>query len=864
MAAALAAHDQIFREVTTKNSGAVFKTVGDAFCCAFARPLDALNASIDAQRRLSSYGWPTETGEVRVRMGIHTGTAIERDGDYFGPTLNRVARLMSIAHGGQIVLSAATASLLQSSTPRGVSFIDLGQHRLKDLSQPEHTFQVSGEGLRTDFPPLHSLDVVANNLPTQLTSFVGRERELHDLKALLADHRLITLIGPGGIGKTRLSLQLAAESIGDFKDGCWFAPLAGVEQPDLVPYVIATAIGISETPGQPIAETLVRDIGDKDMLLVIDNAEHLVAEVATLVRPLLVGCGHLAILITSREAVHVAGEQVVRISPLPVADREHLFFERARSVRSEFHVANSEMPAWTDLLQKLEGIPLAIELAAARLSTFTITQMDERLSSRLGLSSRDTTGAARQRTLRSTIDWSYQLLSDEEKRAFAYLSIFDGNFTLDACEAVLHAAGIENVEDVLQSLVEKSFVTTELEGAIPFYSLLELMREFSRERLEELGEVDPASRAHFNHYLTVATRGEKLDPKSRLDWLDAVDVEIGNVRSALAWSRTTDTRSAAEFGVSLSLYWQVRSHFAEGWSWLRQIVDDAETLPAIRMAPLLDRAAVFATMQGEYERARQLCNRACAAYEQTGDEVGLGKAIHALGVVEHRCGNLELARDSYARAIACLKDANVPRLLSTATANLAGVYIELDDLNRAEEGFAESLRLAESVGDLNLTSSILLNLANVEMRQHRVNRAESLLLRALEVKRKLRNAADTADALAMLAIVAAQQKQTSAARGHAAEALRISSDLKSSPLLIKALEAFVQIAVSEENYRPAARLLGLTEALRRNSGIRREAGISDAVPTIKAALSFEEFKALSEQGAATSPEDEVAALLASV
>jgi tetratricopeptide (TPR) repeat protein len=280
------------------------------------------------------------------------------------------------------------------------------------------------------------------------------------------------------------------------------------------------------------------------------------------------------------------------------------------------------------------------------------------------------------------------------------------------------------------------------------------------------------------------------------------------------------------------------------------------------MAPLLDRAAVFATMQGEYERARHLCNRACASYEQAGDEVGLGKAIHALGVVEHRCGNFELARDSYAKAIERLTNAKVPRLLSTATANLAGVYIELDDLDRAEEGFAESLRLAESIGDLSLTSSILLNLANVEMRQNRMERAENVLLRALEVKRKLRSAADIADALAMLAIVAARQKQTDAARGHAEEALRISSDLKSNPLLIKALEAFVQIAVSEDNYRLAARLLGLTESLRRNSGIRREAGVSDAVATIKGALSSDEFKVLAEQGAATSPEDEVAALLA--
>jgi predicted ATPase/class 3 adenylate cyclase len=860
MAAALAAHDQIFREVTAKNNGAVFKTVGDAFCCAFARPLDALNASIDAQRQLSAYGWPAETGEVRVRMGIHTGTAIERDGDYFGPTLNRVARLMSVAHGGQIVLSAATASLLQSSTPSGVSFIDLGLHRLKDLSQPEHTFQIAGDGLRAEFPPLHSLDVIANNLPTQLTSFIGRERELHDLKAMLAEHRLITLTGPGGIGKTRLSLQLAAESTADFKDGCWCVSLAGVEQADLVPSAVASAIGIHETPGQSVTDTIARDVGERHMLLVIDNAEHVLGEVAALARLLLLACAHVAIVVTSRESLHVAGEQVVRILPMPEADREHLFLERARAVRSEFQVKNEEVAAWTDLLQKLEGIPLAIELAAARLSTFTITQMDDRLSSRLVLASRDSTGSSRQRTLRSTIDWSYQLLSDDEKRAFAQLAIFEGTFTLEACDGVLSRAGLRSIEDLLQSLVEKSFVTSELDAKIPFYALLEMLREFGLEQLGTKDDKERAARNHCEYYVELAAAGAKKDLKDRVAWLDVIDVNLGNFRAALTWSLEHDPQKAASLAVDLSLYWQIRSVVTEARGWLEQTIDRSVNLAPAQLAPVLDRAAVFATMQDDYDEARVLCARARVLYQGLKDPIGLGKAIHALGVIEHRAGNVAAARDHYARSVESLERANAPRLLSTALANLAALQVADGDLTSAEESLGECLRLTEGLGDLNLMSSILLQLATLEMRRSRLDRAESLLQRALQAKRDLRNRSDIAEALAILSMVTARAQKPGAAREYARESLHIAADLESKALIVKVLEAFVLVAVSEGDYRGAARLLGLSERLRNEGGILMDRELEDIAPAIRAALGTDEFQEFTTQGSTMSLADELATL----
>jgi predicted ATPase len=861
MAAALAAHDQIFRQVTAKNSGAVFKTVGDAFCCAFARPVDALVASIDAQRELAAYSWPPETGEVRVRMGIHTGTAIERDGDYFGPTLNRVARLMSVAHGGQIVLSAATASLLQSSTPKGVSFIDLGLHRLKDLSQPEHTYQVAGDGLRAEFPPLHSLDVVANNLPIQLTSFIGRDKELYELKGRLAEHRLITLTGPGGIGKTRLSLQLAAEECASYKDGCWFVSLAGVEQNDLVPYVVATAVGAQETPGQPILETLKREIGDKRVLLVVDNAEHLVPEVAALVRELLLGCGHIAIIVTSREAIHVAGEQVVRISPMPRTDGERLLIERARGLRGAFRVSESDKAAWNDLLQKLEGIPLAIELAAARLSAFTVTQIDERLSSRLGLASRDTTGSTRQRTLRSTIDWSYQLLRAEEKKAFAHLSVFEGNFTLEASEAVLRSADIEEIEGALHSLVEKSFVVTELEGDNPFYVLLEVMREFGLEQLVALGELDRASRAHCNYYLSMADAAETLNPKQRGSWLDKVEIEIGNVRAALMWSLTNVPETAAKLAVEFSAYWQMRSHFTEGRSWLQRVVESETSLPAAKLAPLLDRAAVFATVQDDYVAARDLSLRSCELYRGLNDARGLGRCVHALAVIEHRSSNTEEAREQYLQSVKILRDAGEDRLLSIALANLASLESEVGNLARAEELLEESLRLAEPLGDATITSSILLSFATLEARRNDLERAESYLVRGLAAKRELRNPVDIADALANLASVAARQQKPDEARGHAREAMRIAVELQLRTLTLKVLEAFVQIALSERDYRAGARLLGLSESLGNEAGIGTSVENRSASRTIRDHLSEEEFHFLNSEGAASRISDALVTLL---
>ncbi len=451
MSPALARHDALLRESFAAHGGHAFKTVGDAFCAVFATAPDAVAAALLAQQKLVAEPWDAALGGVRVRMAVHTGAAEMREADYFGPPLNRVARLLSIGHGGQALLSQPTFELVRDHLPAGADLRDLDLHRLKDLQRPEHVYQLLHPALPADFPKLKSLDPLTNNLPIQATSFVGREKEIKEVKALLAKTRLLTLTGSGGAGKTRLSLQVAADLVEGEGDGVWLAEFAPLSDPGLVPQTVAQALGVREEPGRPITQTLVDFLKPKSLLLVLDNCEHVLDAAAQLCDAILRACPNVRIIASSREGLNIAGETTYRIPSLTVPDLRQtatpeslsqyeavrLFIERAQAAQPAFSVTNANAPAVAQICHRLDGIPYAIELAAAKVRALSAEQISARLDDRFRLlTGGSRTALPRQQTLRAMIDWSYDLLSPEEQTLLRRLSVFAGGWTLEAAEAV--------------------------------------------------------------------------------------------------------------------------------------------------------------------------------------------------------------------------------------------------------------------------------------------------------------------------------------------------------------------------------------------------------------------------------------------
>ncbi len=553
MKSALARHDALTRDAIEKHRGHVFKTVGDAFCAAFATASDALVSACAAQRALYAENWGS-IGALRVRMALHTGVTEERGDDYVGPILNRVARLLSAGHGGQTLLSLVTAELVRDHLPEGVTLRDLGEGRLKDLDRPEHIFQLVTPDLPSEFPPLKTLDTLPNNLPIQLTSFIGREREIEAVRRLLSTTRLLTLTGSGGVGKTRLALQAAVDMLEAFADGVWLVELAPLSNPALVSHSVATVFSVREDKGRPLMNALQEYLRTKNLLLILDNCEHLLDACAQLVDTLLRTCPGLKIIASSREALGVAGETPFRVPSLSLPDPRQLptienltqfdavqlFIERAIAVKPDFQVTNANAPAVAQVCHRLDGIPLAIELAAARVKGLAVEQIAARLDDRFRLlTGGSRTALPRQQTLRTSIDWSYDLLSEKERVLLRRLSVFVGDWTLEAGEVVCidNDSEASEVLDLLLRLVDKSLVVVEEQEGEARYRLLETIRQYARDKLLESGEAEQVRARHLEFFLTFA---EKARPALRgieqLKLLNRQRSEYENLRTAIVWA----------------------------------------------------------------------------------------------------------------------------------------------------------------------------------------------------------------------------------------------------------------------------------------------------------------------------------------
>ena len=646
--AILSRHQELLRTAFAAQGGVEVGTEGDSFFVTFPTAPGAVVAAVAAQRALVAESWPDGV-EVQVRMGMHTGDASFGTEGYVGLHVHRASRIASVGHGGQVLLSDTTRSLVREALPEGVELRDLGVHRLKDLDRPERLWQLVVADLRNDFPPIASLDAVPNNLPTRLTTFLGRAREIAEISALLEDSRLLTLTGPGGTGKTRLSLEVAARSLGQFPGGVFFVELAPISEAELVPATIAQALGLPQRGGRSVVDRLIDHIGERRILLVLDNFEQ-VTDAAPSVQALLLACPNLSIMTSSRSMLRVSGEQEYPVPPLGLPDPAHLppltqlsqfeavalFIERARAVKPDFDVTNENAPAVAEICVRLDGLPLAIELAAARIRVFTPQSMLGRLENRLGLlaghGSRDL--PERQQTLRGAIAWSHDMLDDGDRALFACLSVFVGGAGLEAVEHVCRGEVAGDVLDTLESLVEKSLVRqSEGVDGDPRFGMLETIREFATEQAIELGRW-PDLRARHAALFTEFAReaGAHVMGPSMRPTLDRLEQDHDNLRAALTWAiETGSAEIGMRLGSALWRFWQMRGYLPEGLARLEQVLAQEHSHEhAEARADALDAAAGIAYWLGDTERSRVLYEEEIEARRALGDRRGLAEALYSI------------------------------------------------------------------------------------------------------------------------------------------------------------------------------------------------------------------------------------------
>lgn len=746
---------QLLRTAVHEGSGQEMGTLGDAFYAVFPRAKDALKAAVSAQRSLLGHSWPGGMA-VRVRIGLHTGEPLADDSGYVGLVVHRAARICAAGHGGQILLSRVTHDLIEDDFSPDVILRDLGLHRLKDLASPQHLFQVVAANLPDDFPPLRAADVVLNNLPRTLSSFIGRGREKAEVRRLLSFTRLLTLAGSGGAGKTRLALHVAEEVLKEFPDGVWLAELASISDPALVPQMVASAVGVREQLNWPLLATLMDSLRQRHLLLVLDNCEHLVAACASLAESLLRTCPHLRILTTSREPLGVAGETTWRVPSLSLPDPHglpsldrlkdyeavHLFVERAVASQPDFEVTEENASDVVQVCRRLDGIPLAIELAAALMKMLTVEQIAARLDDRFRL----LTGGARMalphnQTLLATMDWSYDLLSKTERTVLRRLSVFAGGWTLEAAEAICSEDGIDaaDVLNLQARLVEKSLVIAETRGEEARYRLLETTRRYAQDRLLDAGETEGVRKRHRDWYLGLAEGAHpEIHGTRQTLWLERLETEHENLRAALEWSKTEkETDPGLRLAGALWDFWQVRGYVTEGRQWLQTMLSRSRDSPPPVRAKALVGAGILAWRQRDYEFATMQLQESMTFFRELGDLSGGAQALHFLGVIAEHHGDYDRARTLLAESLVNCRKSEDKRRMAVSLNSLGEVARCQGDYVEAHALYEESLELRREMGEKRGVAIALGNLGHVALYQGDVERARALFTEALSLAGEL-------------------------------------------------------------------------------------------------------------------------------
>jgi len=777
-------HQLIIREALAAAGGAEVGTEGDSFFAAFSSAPGAVRAAVAAQRGLAAHAWPPGHS-VRVRMGLHTGDGVLSGSDYVGMDVHRAARIASAAHGGQLIVSEATRALIEHSLPAGARLRDLGKHRLKDILQPEHLYDLIIDGLPAEFPPPRTLEARPNNLPLQLTSFVGREDQIGEIRELLSRVRLLTLTGPGGTGKTRLALQVAAETVRDYTDGAFFVDLSPVTDPGLVPAVIARALGVAEVAGVPILETLKAHLQHKELLLVVDNFEQLVAA-GGVVEELVSTAPRLKVLITSRVVLALRGEHEYVVPPLEPPDPKsigdietlsrseavRLFTERALAVQPRFRITTDNAQAVAEITARLDGLPLAIELAATRVKVLTPQQMLPRLQGSLSLlASSGRTLPERQRTLRGAIAWSYDLLDKPEQSLFRRLSVFSGGWTLEAGEAVAEPERLEMEPlEGLSALVDKSLVRPlDPADGLPRFVMLETIRQFGQEALLTEGELDPTRRRHGEYFLNLVRQAEgQLTGEEQAGWLGQCERELDNLRAALRWAIDAgEADLGQEAAGALWRFWQQHGHLAEGRGWLNELLamPSGQGRTAAR-AKALTGAGGIAWWQIDRDRAGAFYGEALAIERELGEPARIAEALYNQAFVAGASGDVDRSAALLEESLDLFRAAEVEHGVARALAMLVMRDAQAGDWQSAIARLEEVVAIWRRLGDRLQLAFDLIWLAFAYGRAGRPREARSAALEALASFREAGNATGIGLAFRDLAFLAVWE-------GRPQEALRL-------------------------------------------------------------------------------------------
>jgi predicted ATPase/class 3 adenylate cyclase len=844
---ALARHDNLFEALVAHHEGTVVRPrgEGDSRFAVFTQASRAIAAALDIQRAFTVEPWPTRV-PLRVRLAVHTGEASVRAGDYYGTTVNRCARLRSIANGGQILVTRVTAELAGAALPDGVSLRDMGLHRLKDLAEPEHVLQLDHPDLPPEFPPLKSLSTQATNLPLQVTRFVGRERELNEIRRLLTNTRLLTLTGPGGVGKTRLALHVAADLVDAFDDGVWLVELASLLDGSLVHQAVASALRLREEPRGEFAEHVLDYLRSKRVLLVLDNCEHLVDSCAKFADNLVRSCANVQVLATSREPLLAAAEVAWRVpsmrtpSPRGPVTAKHvvsyeaarLFVERSSASDREFQLTDATAPALAEICRRLDGMPLALELAAAAARALGIEHIRDRLDDRFRLLvNGNRTAPSRQQTLRATLDWSFELLTAAERTLFVQLSVFAGGWTLEAAERVC-ASGATFASDVLElltRLVDKSLVTVESnqDGTVR-YRMLETVRQYAGERLEKRRSSALARRQHALFFTSLAEHSysELRGPRQR-QFLTLLEREHDNLRAALAWCAYA---GEAELGLrlaeALTRFWQMHGYLTEGRHWVSAALEQgASTAHALR-ARALSGAGMLALNQDDFCAAETYNAESLRLSEELDDKWGVATALNGLASAVRAQGDKRRARDLYKQSLNIARELGDGSLMAPVLVNIGAVEHDVGDLDGSARALREAARLFREIGARDGLAYAINRLAAVARRAGDYEAAEAFGEEALAIFRELGHKVGVTWALLGLGTIARHVGNHALARSRYEEALALAHELKSRDRIASTLLNLGQIAVADGDYATARDLLQRSLALFRELGVNIDISVA--------------------------------------
>lgn len=905
----LAMQRKILRRAFQKFHGREVDTQGDSFFVAFARAADAISASVMAQRALAAHDW-REDERVRVRMGLHTGAPQLTIAGYVGLDVHIAARLCAAAHGGQVLLSQQTRDLVEQLPLDAVGVRDLGEHRLKDLDRPRHIFQLVisnllANGVRNEFPPLRTLDALPHNLPIQLTSFIGREYELAEIKQLLTTTRLLTLTGTGGAGKTRLALQAAADLVESYADGVWFVELAPLSDPALVAGTVAAVLGVVEQPGQPILNSLIDYLRAQDILLLLDNCEHLIEACAHFADSLLRACPHLRVLATSREALGIAGETTWIVPSLSLPDAQQprptfadlsqyeavqLFTARAAAVQPVFKLTELNAASVTQICQRLDGIPLAIELAAARVRVLQTAEIAARLDDRFRLlATGSRTALPRQQTLRGAIDWSYDLLDEPERVLLRRLSVFAGGWTLDAAEAVTNVEGgrmkdekessgfillpSSLILDILSRLVDKSLVIVDQQKGETRYGMLETIREYAFEKLKESREVETLRLSHQKFFLSLAQR-LATSTGSQLDlYFNELEQEHDNLRAAL---RRTLEQHESEFALALcnalAVFWEERGYWTEGRSWFEQAIavsrQDQAAAPVsqthlAQYGKALNESGTLAVDQGDHATAHARLNEALAVERELGEKRGIASVLGNFGVLAWQQDNPEQARSYFQESLALWRELGDKLEIAYTLSSLGLLAKEQGEYNIAHTLSQESLACFRELGNKRGIAFALYRLGWLAMIDGDYATSQQFAEESFAVHQELDDKHRLAWSLNQKGFLAWHQGNYIAARSSLEQAIAIFQKLQASSYNVcLCLTGLAIVDMTEGHFLRGTKLLGAIKAESERTG-RQNKDIflrvyNQALDLARAQLNAGSLDAAWEEGRALTMEQAIA------